>query len=65
MPRMPTKDQIKAARLALGESQAAFATRFGVDQATVNRWENKGVPTRGAAPKAIERLLDSLRERAA
>ena len=62
---MPTADEIKAAREALGESQAAFASRFGVDQATVHRWETKGLPKRGAAPKAVEKVLESLKEQAA
>lgn len=65
MAAMPTKDEIKAARLALKESQAAFASRFGVDQATVHRWEANGLPKRGAAPKAVEKLLEDLKGQAA
>ena len=35
---MLTKDDLKAARDLLKESQAAFALRFGVHQATITRW---------------------------
>src|SRR5262245_34764370 len=35
--------KIKSLRLALNESQAVFGDRFGVEQATVSRWE-KGLP---------------------
>ena len=52
-----TPAMVKAARERLGESQAAFAARFGVYQTTVHRWETEGVPSRGAAGKAIERML--------
>ena len=56
------KDEIKAARERLGESQAEFARRFHVDQATVHRWEAKGVPERGAARIAVEGVLASLEQ---
>lgn len=52
-----TGDTIKAAREGLRETQAAFAARFGVNQSTVDRWESKGPPVKGAAGKAIERVL--------
>jgi len=55
-----TPDLIKSARVGLGESQAAFGERFGVDQSTVHRWETDGPPERGAAGKAIERVLVDL-----
>lgn len=51
---------IRKTRLALGESQAAFAKRFRVDQSTVHRWETEGPPERGAAAFAIERVLAEL-----
>lgn len=57
---MPTSEQIKAARTALGETQAAFAARFGVDQATIHRWETDGVPTRGTTRLAVETVLEKL-----
>lgn len=57
---MAPTDDIRAVRKHLGESQAAFAARFGVDQSTVHRWETEGVPSRGAARVAIENLLKSI-----
>ena len=48
---------IRNAREAVGESQAAFAERFGVDQSTVHRWETQGPPARGPARRALEREL--------
>ena len=59
---VPTSDEIKTAWKLLGESQAAFAERFGVDQATIHRWEKNGLPERGAAPVAVENLLNELRK---
>lgn len=50
-------DAIKAARERLGESQAEFAKRFGVDQSAVSRWETQGVPGRGPAAAFVERVL--------
>lgn len=55
-----TPEMVKAAREKLGESQAAFAARFGVYQTTVHRWETEGPPSRGAAGKAIERVLSEI-----
>lgn len=57
---MPTRDEIKEARRLLGESQAAFAKRLGVNQATVHRWETKGVTGRGTAQVAVDNLLKDL-----
>ncbi|WP_035679518.1 helix-turn-helix domain-containing protein [Bradyrhizobium liaoningense] len=48
---------IREAREKVGESQAAFGQRFGVDQSTIHRWETDGPPSRGSARKAIEREL--------
>ena len=45
-----------AIRSALGLTQAALAEQAGVDVATVWRWENEGIPTRGPAKAFIERL---------
>lgn len=53
---------VKGLRLSLGESQAEFGGRFGVDQSTIHRWETRGVPRRGAARVAIERLVGEVRE---
>lgn len=55
-----TPEMVKAAREKLGESQAAFAARFGVYQTTVHRWENDGPPKGGAAGKALERVLGEI-----
>lgn len=52
-----TPDAVKAARVGLGESQEAFAKRFGVDQSTVHRWETAGPPSRGTAGKMLELVL--------
>ncbi|MBW7966774.1 helix-turn-helix transcriptional regulator [Bradyrhizobium sp. BR 10261] len=51
---------IRLARERVGESQAAFGERFGVDQSTVHRWETNGPPTRGPARKAIEREISAI-----
>ena len=58
--RMPTREEIKAARLSLKENQVEFAKRFGVDQATIHRWETKGLPERGPARVAIENFLSNM-----
>lgn len=52
---------VRALRNSLNESQAAFAERFGVDQSTVARWEIDGLPTRGTARRAVEKLAEELR----
>lgn len=51
---------IKEARHRLGESQEAFARRMGVDQATVSRWETRGLPDRGFTREVVERRLADL-----
>ena len=55
--RMIEAADIKAAREALKESQAAFAARFGVDQSTVHRWETRGPPKRPLVQKVIARAI--------
>ena len=57
---MPENTDIKTVRTRLGETQAEFALRFGVDQATIHRWETDGVPARGTARLAVEKVLESL-----
>jgi DNA-binding transcriptional regulator YiaG len=47
---------VRTLRTSLGESQSAFAERFGVDQSAVSRWEKDGLPNRGAARRAVEKL---------
>ena len=54
---MVTAELIRSARERLGESQAAFGERFGVNQSTVDRWETNGPPSRGTARRVIERFL--------
>ena len=50
---------IQAIREELRESQRQFGKRFGVDQATIHRWETKGPPERGAARHAVMTFLRS------
>lgn len=50
-------DIISTARKKVGESQTAFAKRLGVNQATIHRWEKKGLPKRGMTRIAVESLL--------
>lgn len=69
MPRayhggMISGDAIKAARERVGESQAEFAKRFGVDQSALSRWETRGIPARGPAEAIVERVLAELSEAA-
>ncbi len=52
--------QIKQARTHLGENQAVFGDRFGVDQSTIHRWETDGPPESGPALKMLNQLLCSL-----
>jgi DNA-binding transcriptional regulator YiaG len=53
------RDEVRRVREALGESQAVFGQRFGVDQSTVARWETKGLPERGAARTVVERFIEA------
>jgi transcriptional regulator with XRE-family HTH domain len=46
--------KIAIIRRSLGESQAAFADRFGVTQGSVSRWENGAIPD----PSALARLAE-------
>jgi DNA-binding transcriptional regulator YiaG len=55
-----TPKAIKATRERLKETQETFSRRFGVDQSTLHRWETEGVPNRGPARVAIERVLSDL-----
>lgn len=50
-----TNIDIKTLRKATGLTQAEFGSRLGVDHQTIWRWENIGIPSRGAALKLIER----------
>lgn len=62
---MAKKRDIKAIRKSLGESQTEFARRFGVDQATIHRWETSGEPSRGPARIVLENLRQAVRSEAA
>jgi transcriptional regulator with XRE-family HTH domain len=55
-----TGNQIKRIRERLEESQAAFAARFGVNQATISRWERDGVPDEGPKAIGIEHILSRI-----
>jgi DNA-binding transcriptional regulator YiaG len=57
---MITGKQIKAVRSRIKESQAKFAARLGVDQATVHRWETYGPPKGGAAAFAIQQAIKEI-----
>jgi DNA-binding transcriptional regulator YiaG len=52
--------QVKALREELGESQQAFADRFGVVSTTVTMWEKNGTPSIGAARRHVDRVLAEL-----
>lgn len=54
---LPSPDQIKSLRKSLHESQASFAKRFGVAQATVCRWERGDEKPSGPATLLLKRLM--------
>lgn len=63
---MPTKaagkslaSAIRKAREKLAESQAQFAARIGVNQATISRWEEEG-PRSATSRLAVERILSDI-----
>jgi len=43
-PEIAIDSEIRAIRNNLGESQIDFARRLHIDQATLSRWERKGIP---------------------
>ena len=51
---------VRSVRESLGESQARFAERFGVNQVTIHRWEKKGLPEHGVARRAFETFVEVL-----
>lgn len=53
---MLTKTDIIDLRADLEESQQKFASRFGLTQTAVSRWETDGPPTRGLVARALEKL---------
>ena len=48
---------LSEARRRLNLTQPALAEELGVDIATIWRWENRGVPTRGAAKQVVENII--------
>lgn len=52
---MDTEFNIKTLRDARNWTQDQMAAHFGVNKATIWRWENIGVPSRGASRMALER----------
>jgi len=52
-----TAANIRAARARVNENQEEFGRRFGVDQATISRWEAEGLPEKGPAHVAAEYIL--------
>ena len=57
---MITAGSIKRVRDRLAETQAQFAERIGIDQATLSRWEGGKVPTRGPTFLWLQRVLDDI-----
>lgn len=53
---MLTKTDIVNLRNDLGESQEKFASRFGLTQGAVSRWETDGPPQKGLVARALEKL---------
>ena len=51
---------VRAVRKSIGESQARFAERLGVNQVTIHRWEKNGLPKHGTARRAVERLAEEV-----
>jgi phage repressor protein C with HTH and peptisase S24 domain len=51
--------KIKALREALGESQTAFAHRFGVEQASVSRWERETSPVQRKFQKQMAEIANT------
>lgn len=52
-----TGEDVKALRLALGLTQAAFGKRIGVSVVTVGRWETEVCTPSPMAQVQLERLL--------
>ena len=47
-------------RLRLGETQAQFARRFGVNQTTISRWERGELAITGIAEVVVDYVLAEL-----
>ena len=58
-PHVPvTGPELRAAREALGWSQAVLAACLGVRQATVSRWETAELPIRPPMARLIRLVVD-------
>jgi DNA-binding transcriptional regulator YiaG len=55
-----TSGAIRKARNALNETQAEFAARIGIDQATVSRWETGRLPKKGVAQALLRRVMEDI-----
>ena len=62
VPSMISAADIRVARARLGIKQDEFATKFGVDQATISRWEKNGPPESGPLKVLVEKILAELEE---
>lgn len=51
---------LKKLRKNLKLTQAQLAEKVGVNHATIWRWENEGVPTRGPARAYLEKLAEEV-----
>lgn len=51
---------IRKVRERLNETQGQFATRLGVDQATVSRWECGALPKTGAMQMLLQKVLHEI-----
>ena len=49
---------LKSLRKALNLTQAQLAEKVGVNLATIWRWENEGIPSRGSARAYLEKLAE-------
>jgi DNA-binding transcriptional regulator YiaG len=52
--------KIRDAREGIGETQAQFAARLGVDRATLSRWETTGIPHKGPGRELMRRVIAEL-----
>jgi DNA-binding transcriptional regulator YiaG len=51
---------LREVRTGLNETQGEFATRLGINQATVSRWEAGALPQRGLAQQLLLRVLQDI-----
>lgn len=49
---------LKTLRKKLNLTQAQLAEKIGVNHATVWRWENEGIPSRGPARAYLDKLAE-------